>query len=95
MIVLSLGPAMPGALLAGEPLLLVLLPQIPMYLIAMTMACFKLNRMLIVTMCAERDNDHGARHDLLTGLANRAGLIEAHAARLTAPCGRAAGVARS
>ena len=53
MIVLSLGPTIPGALLAAQPLMLVLLFQVPMYLAAMTMACFKLNRMLIATMPSE------------------------------------------
>ena len=77
MIVLSLGPTIPGALMAGQPLMLVLFFQIPMYLAAMTMACFKLNRLLIATMRAERENDRRARHDELTGLANRAGLVGA------------------
>lgn len=88
MIVLSLGPTIPGALLAGEPLMLVLFFQIPMYLAAMTMACFKLNRMLIATMRAERENDRRARHDELTGLANRSGLIGALEERLSGPRAR-------
>ncbi len=83
MIVLSLGPTIPGALIAAQPLMLVLLFQIPMYLAAMTMACFKLNRMLIATMRAERENDRRARHDELTGLANRAGLVRALEERLS------------
>ena len=83
MIVLSLGPTIPGALMAGQPLMLVLFFQIPMYLAAMTMACFKLNRMLIATMRAERENDRRARHDELTGLANRAGLVGALEERLS------------
>ncbi|MBC9880069.1 GGDEF domain-containing protein [Bradyrhizobium sp. INPA01-394B] len=88
MIVLSLGPTIPGALIAGEPLMLVLFFQIPMYLAAMTMACFKLNHMLIATMRAERENDHRARHDELTGLANRAGLVGALEERLSPRSGR-------
>ncbi|MCK1597936.1 GGDEF domain-containing protein [Bradyrhizobium sp. 164] len=88
MIVLSLGPTIPGALIAGEPLMLVLFFQIPMYLAAMTMACFKLNRMLIATMRAERENDRRARHDELTGLANRAGLVGALEERLSQQDGR-------
>lgn len=88
MIVLSLGPTIPGALIAGEPLMLVLFLQIPMYLAAMTMACFKLNRMLIATMRAERENDRRARHDDLTGLANRAGLVGALEKRLSRQDGR-------
>lgn len=85
MIALSLGPTIPGALIAGQPLMLVLFFQIPMYLAAMTMACFKLNRMLIATMRAERENDRRARHDELTGLANRAGLVGALDGRLSLP----------
>ena len=83
MIVLSLGPTIPGALIAAQPLLLVLFAQIPVYLGAMTMACFKLSRMLIATMRAERENDRRARHDELTGLANRAGLVRALDERLS------------
>jgi len=85
MIVLSLGPTIPGALIAGQPLMLVLFFQNPMYLAAMTMACFKLSRMLIATMRAERENDRRARHDELTGLANRAGLVAALDGRLSLP----------
>lgn len=88
MIVLSLGPTIPGALIAREPLMLVLFFQIPMYLAAMIMACFRLSRMLIATMRAERENGRRARHDELTGLANRAGLVGALEERLSRP-GRA------
>lgn len=70
MIVLSLGPTIPGALIAAQPLMLVLFFQNP-DVSGGTMVCFKLNRMLIATMRAERENDH----DELTGLANRAGLV--------------------
>lgn len=87
MIVLSMGPALPGALIAGEPLMLIVALQIPLYLAAMTMACFRLNRMLIATMRAEREKDHHARHDALTGLANRAELLHALNARLAMPDG--------
>lgn len=83
MIVLSMGPTLPGAWIAGEPLMLVVGLQIPLYLIAMTAACFKLNRMLIATMRAERENDYHARHDPLTGLANRAELVNTLKARLS------------
>lgn len=83
MIVLSMAPTLPGALIAGEPLMLVVGLQIPLYLTAMTVACFKLNKMLIATMRAERENDYHARHDPLTGLANRAELVNSLNARLT------------
>jgi diguanylate cyclase (GGDEF)-like protein len=84
MILASLGPCLPGAALAREPLLFVVFAQIPMYLFAMTGAAFKLNKMLIATMRAERENDHRARHDALTGLCNRIGLADALDARLSA-----------
>jgi diguanylate cyclase (GGDEF)-like protein len=77
MILTSLGPSLPGAILGGEPLLYVVFLQIPMYVTAMTVAAFRLNKMMIATMQAERENDHRARHDALTGLSNRVGLVDA------------------
>jgi diguanylate cyclase (GGDEF)-like protein len=77
MIFLSLGPCCVGAVLSGEPVLLLTLVQIPFYLFAMSVAARKLNAMLISTMVAERENDWRARHDGLTGLLNRAGLFHA------------------
>jgi diguanylate cyclase len=77
MIFLSLGPCCIGAVLSGEPVLLLTLVQIPFYLFAMSVAAKKLNVMLISTMEAERENDRRARHDGLTGLLNRAGLFHA------------------
>ncbi|QPQ55124.1 GGDEF domain-containing protein [Allosphingosinicella flava] len=74
MIALSLGPCMVAGVLSGEPVFLLTLFQIPFYLYAMTAAAFRLNRMLVSTMQAEQENDHLARHDLLTGLLNRIGL---------------------
>jgi diguanylate cyclase (GGDEF)-like protein len=40
--------------------------------------------MLVATMRAERENDHRARHDALTGLSNRVGLADAVRARIEA-----------
>jgi hypothetical protein len=40
-------------------------------------AAYKLNAMLVSTMRAERENEFHARHDMLTGLSNRAGLAKA------------------
>ena len=88
MIVTSIGPCVGGALLSGEPLLYVVAIQAPMYLLAMTAAAFKLNKMLVATMRAERENDHRARHDILTGLTNRTGLIDAVENKLKANPGR-------
>jgi diguanylate cyclase (GGDEF)-like protein len=76
MILLSLGPCAVAAVLSGETMLLIVGLQIPMYLFSMTVAAFHLNKMLVRTMLAERENDWRARHDLLTGLLNRAGLAK-------------------
>jgi len=77
MILLSLGPCCPAGALSGQPVLLLVLIQIPFYLFAMSIAAFRLNKLLVSTMKAERENDRRARHDLLTGLPNRAGLVHA------------------
>jgi diguanylate cyclase (GGDEF)-like protein len=83
MIGLSLIPWMLGALFSREPLLMILVFQIPGYLVTMTATAFKLNHMLLTTMRAERDHQHRADHDPLTGLANRAGLEQAFDIRRT------------
>lgn len=74
MIALSLGPCAIAGALSGQPVFLLMLFQIPFYLISMSAAAFQLNRLLVRTMRAERINDHHARHDPLTGLLNRGGL---------------------
>jgi diguanylate cyclase (GGDEF)-like protein len=84
MIVTSLGPTIPGAILGGERLLYIVMLQAPLYLAAMTAAAFTLNKMLVATMRAERENNRRAKHDALTGLLNREGLIEAIDASLGA-----------
>lgn len=88
MILLSLGPSVPGALISGEPLLWVIVFQIPAYLVAMTVTAFKLNTMLVATMRAERENEHRAWHDALTGLRNRSGLDQAFQSHMQALLGR-------
>ena len=74
---LSLGPVCLAAPFCGEPVLIATFAQIPLYLISMRIAASRLNALLIATMRAERENDHQARHDPLTGLTNRAGLMRA------------------
>ena len=74
MIGLSLGPCAVAAAFSGQPVLLLVIFQIPFYLISMSAAAFQLNRLLVRTMRAEMINDHHARHDPLTGLLNRSGL---------------------
>ncbi|WP_248311940.1 GGDEF domain-containing protein [Bosea sp. BK604] len=82
MIVLTLGACCFAAPFLGEPIMLIVFFQIPFYLFSMTMAGFKLNAMLVSTMRAERENEFHARHDMLTGLSNRAGLSKALDTRL-------------
>ncbi|QEL24381.1 GGDEF domain-containing protein [Bosea sp. F3-2] len=81
MIALTLGPCVLAAPFLSEPMMLITFMQIPFYLFSMTVAAYKLNAMLISTMRAERENAFHARHDILTGLSNRAGLAKAFAAR--------------
>ncbi len=88
MILLSLGPTCVGAIVVGEPLFLLTLLQLPVYVVSMSSASFRMNAMVVATMRSERENAHRARHDSLTGLLNRASLIaeirEASAARMAA-----------
>jgi diguanylate cyclase (GGDEF)-like protein len=75
--------SVPGAvacLMSGEPTLLIVAVQIPLYVFAMTRASFWMNRIMVKALCAERENAHRARHDVLTDLLNRRGLEEAFAA---------------
>lgn len=81
MITLTLGPCCVVAPFLGEPIMLITLMQLPLYLFSMTRAGYKLNEMLTATMRAERENAFHARHDMLTGLSNRAGLTRAFAMR--------------
>lgn len=84
MILTSIGPSLAGAALSGEALYFIVFIQAPMYFFAMSAGAFRLNKMLVTSMLAERENDHRARHDSLTGLSNRHGLVNVANARLTA-----------
>ncbi len=77
MILLSFGPLIISAAVAGVPIVRLLVFQIPIYLFSMWTAAYKLNGMVVRTLAAERENDRRASHDQLTGLANRAGLERA------------------
>jgi diguanylate cyclase (GGDEF)-like protein len=81
MIATSLAPCLIGVGLSGEPLLYIVFLQGPLYLLAMTAASFRLNKMLVATMRAERQSAWRARHDALTGLPNRTALAVEIAAR--------------
>jgi diguanylate cyclase (GGDEF)-like protein len=93
MMVLSIGPTGLGALLSGEPVMLTLVALVPMYLFSMTMAAFKLNRMLVSTMTAEQESGHRASHDDLTGLSNRSNLTRLMDERLKGTSNGAPGFA--
>jgi len=88
MILLTLGPICVGALQAHEPVFLLTLLQLPVYVFSMTSASFRMNAMVVATMRSERENAHRARHDSLTGLLNRSTLLadirEASAQRMAA-----------
>ena len=77
MILCSIGPVLPGVAISHEPLLFVMYLQMPVYFVAMTGAAFRLNKMLVAVMRAKTESDERALRDPLTGLSNRAGLIEA------------------
>ncbi|WP_315716104.1 MULTISPECIES: GGDEF domain-containing protein [unclassified Bradyrhizobium] len=84
MILFSIGPVIPGVATSHEPLLFAMYLQMPVYFLAMTGAAFRLNKMLVAVMQAKRESDERARLDPLTGLRNRAGLIDALQSRLDA-----------
>lgn len=75
MILLALGPCCLGAIVAREPLFLLTLIQLPVYVASMTSASFRMHAMLVATMQSERENAHRARHDSMTGLLNRGSLL--------------------
>ncbi len=77
MILLSFGPLIVSAAVAGGPIVRLLVFQIPIYLFSMWTAAYRLNGMVVRTLAAERENDRRASHDQLTGLANRTGLERA------------------
>ncbi|MGY3453558.1 diguanylate cyclase domain-containing protein [Bradyrhizobium sp. USDA 4353] len=83
MILCSIGPVIPGVAISHEPLLFAMYLQMPVYFLAMTGAAFRLNKMLVAVMHAKSESDAQARRDPLTGLSNRAGLIDALQSRLS------------
>ncbi|HEY0324792.1 MAG TPA: GGDEF domain-containing protein [Allosphingosinicella sp.] len=80
MLVVATLPGAVACILSGEPVLLVVGLQIPLYVVVMTRAAWWMNRILVKALCSERENAHRAQHDALTGLMNRSGLADAVAA---------------
>jgi diguanylate cyclase (GGDEF)-like protein len=84
MTLFTVGPVVPGVALAREPLLYLLFLQMPLYFVAMLAAALRLNKMLVTVLQAKRRSEDQARLDVLTGLHNRAGLVDALEARIIA-----------
>ena len=74
MVTLGTLPAITACLITNRPALIVAALLTSLYVACMIAAARRLNAILVTTMRAERENDHRARHDTMTGLLNRAGL---------------------
>lgn len=70
-------PFIAGALATGDPWMIVLVLQLPLYIIGSITIIRRFQTMAIGTLQAQHDSQHRARHDPLTGLLNRLGLAEA------------------
>ena len=69
-------PFVAGAALTGEPWLLVLVPQTPLFLFGSLSIITRFQGMAVALLQAQHDSHHHARHDYLTGLLNRFGMME-------------------
>ena len=81
LIALCTTPMVAGAPLSGNPWLLLTLLQCPMLLFAVGNIIGRFHTMAVATLQAENDSHERARHDALTGLLNRFGLMETLDAR--------------
>ncbi len=81
-----LAVGLPGAaacILSGEGVLIFSGLQIPLYIVVMTAAACQMRHMMERALHAERDQAHQARHDPLTGLLNRTGMVDALSERVS------------
>ncbi len=69
-------PFIMGAILSGNPWLLVLAAQAPFFLFGTFTIVRRFQAMAVATLIAERESHERARHDGLTSLLNRFGLRE-------------------
>ncbi len=69
-------PFVAGAALSGDPWLTILILQTPIFLFAIVKIVGRFQAMAVATLQAEQDSYERARHDALTGLLNRFGLME-------------------
>lgn len=65
-----------GAVLSGDVWKLVLVVQTPLFLYGAAAVVARVQAMAVATLQAEYDSSRHARHDALTGLLNRFGLME-------------------
>lgn len=75
MMAFSLGPMGIAAIATGEPIMITVAFLVPLFLISMSLAAFRMNAMFVAVLVAEMENRHRAFHDDLTGLSNRAFLV--------------------
>ncbi|MFE1603165.1 diguanylate cyclase domain-containing protein [Methylobacterium sp. ID0610] len=76
-ILLCDAPLKIGALCAGEPWMLIIVAQFPLFMIATVSTLYRLHHGYIAAVLAERESERRATHDALTGLLNRPGLMAA------------------
>ncbi|WP_428375160.1 diguanylate cyclase domain-containing protein [Lichenicoccus sp.] len=70
-------PFVVGAALSGNRWLLILVLQTPLFLFGVASIIRRFQDMAVATLQAEQDSQDRARHDSLTNLLNRSGLMEA------------------
>ena len=70
-------PLVAGAAMSGDRWLLAILLQTPPFMAGVAMTLRRFQNMAIANLEAHEDSCHRARHDSLTGLLNRFGLMEA------------------
>jgi diguanylate cyclase (GGDEF)-like protein len=69
-------PLVAGAALSGDPWLLILIAQTPLFLTGILIITRRFQTLAVEALVAEQDGRHAARHDALTGLLNRFGMME-------------------
>jgi diguanylate cyclase (GGDEF)-like protein len=70
-------PTVAGALLSGEPLMLLLLLQTPLFLLSSLAILKRFQKLSIDALMSHQESYDRARHDSLTNVLNRTGLNEA------------------
>ena len=78
-------PFVAGAAISGDPWLLILVLQSPLFLFGIVAVIRRFQAMAVATLTAEQESHDRARHDSLTGLLNRFGLMEMLDAQWSGP----------